>query len=84
MSLHHYYFPFGGSKNIIISEISKISLENLPEDPIRWGISTHYLNHWFSLDPERILKNLKGMNKFLSFELKGKRIKPAITPKNSF
>lgn len=54
-----------------------ISIEDARNVNTTWGINTYHLNNWFQYDPER-----KNKNKFISIEIKGTKIRPAITPED--
>jgi hypothetical protein len=41
----------------------------------RWGICGKYLNNWFPLDSDR-----KNKKKFIEIVLKGRKVRPSITP----
>lgn len=73
--IRKYYFPLGTSKTILISDIEAIGLHSSEGVTHSWGVSTKYLNNWFPYDANR-----KNKTKFIEFQLKGKRIKSAITP----
>jgi len=70
-----YYQPLMTSKTIMFQEMKTISIEDAKNVNNSWGINSHFLNNWFSYDKER-----KNKTKFISIEIKGSRIKPAITP----
>ena len=70
-----YYFPLATSKTILFEEISTVALVNSDGVTHRWGICGKYLNNWFPLDNER-----KNKKRFIEITLKGKKIKPSITP----
>lgn len=59
----------------MLNEMKAIDIEDATNVNSRWGISTHFLNNWFQYDPDR-----KKKAKFISIQLKNKRIRPAITP----
>ena len=70
-----YYFPLATSKTILFSEMETVALVNSDGVTHRWGVCGKYLNNWFPLDNKRNLKN-----KFIEIKVKGKDIKPSITP----
>jgi len=70
-----YYFPLATSRTILFSEIESVSLIDSEEVNHRWGVCRKYLNNWFPLDTER-----KNRTKFIELKVKGRKIRPSITP----
>lgn len=70
-----YYFPLATSKTILFKDIEKVALIKNDGLTHRWGITRKYLNNWFNYDDIR-----KCRTKFVEITLKGRRIKPSITP----
>jgi hypothetical protein len=52
-----------------------VSLVNTDGVTHRWGICGKYLNNWFPLDSDR-----KNKKKFIEIVLKGRKVRPSITP----
>lgn len=75
--INKYYFPLATSKTILFSEMSKISIEDGRKVNHRWGPSPKFLNNWFHLDIDRKMKD-----RFLSIEIKGSNVRPALTPES--
>ena len=72
-----YYVPLMTSKTILFEEVKKSSIEDATKVNNAWGVNGDHLNNWFSYDPKR-----KDKKKFISFEIKNCRIRPAITPED--
>lgn len=72
-----YYFPLATSKTILYPELAYISLQDATDVKHRWGACTKYLNNWFPYDSQR-----KTKTKFIEFVLKGKKMRPSITPED--
>jgi hypothetical protein len=73
--INKYYFPLATSRTIMFSEIERVALVSSEGVTQRWGTCGKYLNNWFPLDNER-----KKKDKFIEIVLKGKKIRPSITP----
>lgn len=74
MTIKTYYFPFGTSKRIPISDIKDVYLVN--ETSLRlWGTGT--FEYWFALDKKRM-----DYDSFIAIDL-GDGIKPAFTCTNN-
>jgi hypothetical protein len=73
--INKYYFPLATSKTILFADMESAALITTEGVTHRWGICGKYLNNWFPLDPSR-----KNKEKFIEITLKGKAIKPSITP----
>jgi hypothetical protein len=63
------------SKTILYPELEYIALHDASDVTHRWGTCTKYLNNWFPYDSQR-----KKKTKFVEFVVKGKRMRPSITP----
>ena len=57
--------------------MSKISIEDGRKVNLIWGFTSRFLNNWFHMDNSRDNKD-----RFLSIELKGSYLRPALTPQN--
>ncbi len=75
--INKYYFPLATSKTILFNEIETCSLISAEGVNHKWGVSTRYLNNWFPLDTDR-----KKKEKFIEIRLKGKKMRPSITPED--
>ena len=75
--INRYFFPLATSKTIMISDIEMVSLIDAEGVNHRWGTCQKYLNNWFPLDGNRQEKK-----KFIEIRIKGKRMRPSITPDN--
>jgi hypothetical protein len=75
--INKYYFPLATSKTILLKDIEFISLLNSDGVSHRWGVTSKHLNNWFPLDSERSKKT-----KFIEIRIKGKRMRPSITPED--
>ncbi len=73
--INKYYFPLATSKTILFSDIETLSLISSEGVTHKWGITSKYLNNWFPYDPER-----KKKTKFIEIRLKGRKMRPSITP----
>jgi hypothetical protein len=74
ITIRKYYFPLATSKTILFSEMQKVCLLDGTVNT-SWGLCRQYMNNWFPYDPNRQIKN-----KFLEITIKGKKVKPSITP----
>ena len=72
-----YFFPLATSKTILFSDMETVGLVSTDGVTHRWGICGKYLNNWFPLDSNR-----KDKKKFIEITLKGRKIKPSITPED--
>ena len=72
-----YYFPLATSKTILIQDLQFVALVPSNGAVHRWGVSSKFLNNWFPLDNHRTHKT-----KFIEFRLKGKKMRPSITPED--
>ena len=72
-----YFFPLATSKTILFSEMETVALVSSEGVTHRWGICGKYLNNWFPLDGAR-----KDKKKFIEIVLKGRKIRPSITPED--
>ena len=73
--INKYYFPLATSRNILPSEIERVTVYDSKEVTHRWGLCTKYLNNWFPLDTNR-----KNKSKFIEIIVRGKKMRPSITP----
>ena len=75
----NYYFPFGKSKTINVSDIESVSIEPLTLLTGKYRIwGSGNLKMWFPLDGGRIKRN-----RVFIFALRTQRIYPAVTVKDS-
>ena len=75
IQIRKYFFPLATSKTIMFNDIETVGLVNSDGVTHRWGVCGKYLNNWFPLDNER-----KNKKKFIEIQIKGRKIKPSITP----
>lgn len=73
--INKYYFPLATSRSILFADIETVSLISSEGVTHKWGVTTKYLNNWFPYDSER-----KKKTKFIEFRLKGRKMRPSITP----
>lgn len=59
----------------MFADIETVSLNSSEGVTHKWGVPTKYLNNWFPYDANR-----KKKNKFIEFRLKGRKMRPSITP----
>lgn len=75
VQIRKYYFPLATSRTILYTEVDWIVMEDAQGVDQTWGVSRKWLNNWFPYDADR-----KNKTKFIAFSIRGKKMKPTITP----
>lgn len=73
--INKYYFPLATSKTILFSDIEHVTMIDTDGVTHTWGVCPKYLNNWFHMD-----RNRKSKKKFIEISMKGRKIRPCITP----
>lgn len=79
LQIKNYFFPFGKSKIINLTDIESVSVEPLTLITGKYRIwGTGNLTMWFPMDGKRMKRD-----KIFIFSLRTQRIKPAVTVTDS-